>query len=305
MMRRVVVQRWPAVPTAPNRMARMARSRSAVGVTMMALLPPSSSRDRPKRRADNFRHVAAHLRRAGRGDERDARVADQALADGRAVADDQAEDGRVHLVGAADALGDLDGGNGRERRLARRLPERGIAADGGEGAVPRPDGDGEVEGGDNADDAQRVPLLHHPVLRPLGGDGQPVELAREPDGEVADVNHLLHFAFAFGEDLAHLQRDEAPEVALGLAQGVAELADDLAALGGGHELPFAEGFLGARAARSYSSGVAVRTRGEDAAINGRDALQRLAAAEPFAAEDAGVLGAEAELLEQGVRRLRS
>ena len=50
MMRRVVVQRWPAVPTAPNRMARMARSRSAVGVTMMALLPPSSRRLRPRRR---------------------------------------------------------------------------------------------------------------------------------------------------------------------------------------------------------------------------------------------------------------
>jgi hypothetical protein len=36
-----------------------------------------------------------------------------------------------------------------------------------------PDGDGEVERGDDPDDAERVPLLHHPVARALAGDGQP------------------------------------------------------------------------------------------------------------------------------------
>ena len=244
MMRRVVVQRWPAVPTAPNRMARMARSRSAVGVTMMALLPPSSSRAAAQAPADDFADVAAHLGRAGGGDEGNARVVDEALADGRAVADDEAEDGGVNVVGAADALGDLDGGNGGERRLAGGLPDGGIAADRGQRAVPRPDGDGEVEGGDDADDAEGVPLLHHAVLGPLGSDGEAVELAGEADGEVADVDHLLHFAFAFGEDLAGFEGDEAPEVALGVAQGVAELADDLAAFGGGDELPLLEGLPG-------------------------------------------------------------
>ena len=49
------------------------------------------------------------------------------------------------------------------------------------------------------------------------------------DREVADVDHLLHFAFAFGEDLARLERDEFAEVVLLLAQGVAELADGFAA----------------------------------------------------------------------------
>ncbi|CPP49489.1 Uncharacterised protein [Bordetella pertussis] len=34
---------------APNTMPRVAISRSALGATMMALLPPSSSRTRPKR----------------------------------------------------------------------------------------------------------------------------------------------------------------------------------------------------------------------------------------------------------------
>jgi len=42
-----VVQRWPAVPTAPNSTPRAARSMSASGITMMALFPPSSRSVRP------------------------------------------------------------------------------------------------------------------------------------------------------------------------------------------------------------------------------------------------------------------
>ena len=49
--RRSDVQRWPQVPTAANRIARTARSRSALGVTIIALLPPSSSSERPRRAA--------------------------------------------------------------------------------------------------------------------------------------------------------------------------------------------------------------------------------------------------------------
>ena len=51
IMRRVLVQRWPAVPSAPNKIARTASSRSASSATMMALLPPSSRMLRPNRRA--------------------------------------------------------------------------------------------------------------------------------------------------------------------------------------------------------------------------------------------------------------
>jgi hypothetical protein len=47
--RRVLVQRWPAVPTAPNTAPIKDMSRSALSLMMMALLPPSSSKDRPKR----------------------------------------------------------------------------------------------------------------------------------------------------------------------------------------------------------------------------------------------------------------
>ncbi|MCY1543750.1 hypothetical protein D9M68_795800 [compost metagenome] len=46
-----MVQRWPAVPTAAKRMPRTARPRSALGVRIMALLPPSSRMLRPKRAA--------------------------------------------------------------------------------------------------------------------------------------------------------------------------------------------------------------------------------------------------------------
>ena len=49
--RRRVVQRCPAVPAAAKTMPRTVRSRSALGATIAALLPPSSSSRRPKRPA--------------------------------------------------------------------------------------------------------------------------------------------------------------------------------------------------------------------------------------------------------------
>jgi hypothetical protein len=65
---------------------------------------------------------------------------------------------------------------------------------------------------------------------------------------------------------------------LGITQGVAELADDLAAFEGGDELPLLEGCLGA------AGGVFVivlgcgADGGEDATVNGRKARQGFAAA---------------------------
>ena len=47
--RRVDVQRCPAVPTAPNAIPGIARSRSAVSSIIMALLPPNSNIVLPKR----------------------------------------------------------------------------------------------------------------------------------------------------------------------------------------------------------------------------------------------------------------
>ena len=58
-----------------------------------------------------------------------------------------------------------------------------------------------------------------------------VELARETDREVADVDHLLDFTLALGEDLAHLEGDERPSSAFFCAQRFADLAHDLTSLG--------------------------------------------------------------------------
>ena len=55
---------------------------------------------------------------------------------------------------------------------------------------------------------------HCSIMRcagPLGGHRQAVELARQADREVADVDHLLHLAAAFGADLAHLEAHQVAE----------------------------------------------------------------------------------------------
>ena len=90
------------------------------------------------------------------------------------------------------------------------------------------------------DDAQRVPLLHHPVAGPLGGDGQAVQLARQADGEVADVDHLLDLAEALGDDLAGLDGHQRAEIVLVLAQQLAQLAHECAAHRGRHCAPLLE-----------------------------------------------------------------
>jgi len=121
----------------------------------------------PQAAGHQLGHVTAHSGRAGCGDERNPRVINQSLANRCPLPNDQAENCGINFVGAADPLGNLEGGNRRERSLAGGLPKGGIATDGGQRAVPRPDGHGKVEGGDDANNPQRVPLLHHAVARPL------------------------------------------------------------------------------------------------------------------------------------------
>ena len=84
------------------------------------------------------------------------------------------------------------------------------------------------------------------MLRPFGRDGQAIEHARQADREVADIDHLLHFAFAFGDNLAGLERDELAEVVLQFAQSVAELPNGFAAHRAGRDAPFQKSFLSAR-----------------------------------------------------------
>src|SRR5690606_13056628 len=109
--------------------------------------------------------------------------------------------------------------------------------------VPRPDGDREVERGDDADRSERVPGLEHAVVGPLAREAPPAEASRQTDGEIGEIDHLLDLAFALREDLPALEGDQATEGRLVLAEEISDLADELAAPGGwkrspGLELPF-------------------------------------------------------------------
>ena len=151
--------------------------------------------------------LAAHAYRTRRRHQRDPRVVDQQFADLARALDQSAYGTRSPYIngGTFDERLACDGG---QRGEFGRLPHHGVAADQRDGGVPRPHRDREVEGGDDADDAERMPGLHQPVARPLGGDGLAVQLSGEADGELADVDHLLHLAERLGGDLARLDGDQ-------------------------------------------------------------------------------------------------
>ena len=73
-----------------------------------------------------------------------------------------------------------------------------------------------------------MPLLHHAVIGPFAGDGEAVKLARQADREIADVDHFLHLATAFRDDLAGFDGDQAAQSILGGAQFMAEQANQFA-----------------------------------------------------------------------------
>jgi hypothetical protein len=69
-----------------------------------------------------------------------------------------------------------------------------------------------------------MPLLHQTVTRTFRLDSQAVEHSRLTDRKIANVDHLLHLAFAFGDDLSSLQGDELAELVLQIAQCVAKFS---------------------------------------------------------------------------------
>ena len=145
-----------------------------------------------------------------------------------AGADGEPEDA-LRLGPGGHLVEDLLGGDRDQRRQAGRLPEHCVAAHQGEGPAPAGHRDREVEGGDDADHAERVPLLGEPVPGSLGVHLVAVELAGQANREVADVDDLLDLAARLAEDLPVLQADKPGKVLLALAEGVAEPPHDLAA----------------------------------------------------------------------------
>ncbi len=227
-------------------MARTASSGSALGRTISALLPPSSSRLRPSRPA-TATATARPMRTepvaeisGSAGDAARRAPTSPPPISRRGDAGRGLREVRQHLADEALA------GGGAQRRLLRGLPHDGVAADQAEHRVPRPHRHREVERGDDADRAERVPLLHQAVAGPLAGDGQAVQLARQADGEVADVDPLLDLAQALARDLADLAGDQRAEVGALRAHPLADAPHQFAAARRRHRAPRGEGRRGGR-----------------------------------------------------------
>src|SRR5580692_11821964 len=73
-----------------------------------------------------------------------------------------------------------------------------------------------------------MPLLVHSVTRPFTMHRQPVQLPRQANSEIADVNHLLDLAVSFLETFAHFIRDQPAQGLLFPPQPLADLPHNLA-----------------------------------------------------------------------------
>ena len=169
----------------------------------------------------------------------------------------------------------------RQRGEIARLPDHRVAAHDGQCRVPAPHCHREVERGDHAGRSERVPLLHQAVPGSLAGDRQTVQLPAETDGEVADVDHLLHLAERLALDLADLDLHQSAEVGLVGAQQPGELADQLTAQRRRGRAPRSEGRL-PRLATASSTVVVRATPPSTVPVIGLRAACSPAAASPGA-----------------------
>jgi len=82
------------------------------------------------------------------------------------------------------------------------------------------------------------------MARAFRCDRQSVELPRQADGEVADIDHLLDLTAAFVEDLAGFECHESGQFILVFAQRLTEATNQFAASWRGHRLPEGKGIHG-------------------------------------------------------------
>lgn len=99
-------------------------------------------------------------------------------------------------------------GDGCQWGVFRRFPDQRVAADKCQRGVPCPHRCGKVERGNHSHWSQRMPLFLHPMLWSLRSNDQTMQLTAEPDSEVTDVDHFLHFANRFRQNLAAFQSDQ-------------------------------------------------------------------------------------------------
>ena len=157
--------------------------------------------------------LLAHPHRTGRRQQRDPGVVDQLLAQVTVAQHQTAHRGRRTDVGGGPADQRLAGQRGQRRQL-RGLPHHGVPAHQRHRGVPCPHRDREVERGDHTDHTEWMPCLQQPVPGAFRRDGPAVELARQTHGELADVDHFLHFAQRLRGDLAYLEGHQCREVVL-------------------------------------------------------------------------------------------
>src|SRR3979490_888942 len=91
-----------------------------------------------------------------------------------------------------------------------------------------------------------MPLLHQTMARPFRLNRQTVKHARLADREIADVDHLLNFAFAFGNDFAGLESHELTKLMFQFTERVSETTNGIAPHRARSFSPFLERFLRAR-----------------------------------------------------------
>ena len=206
-------------------MPRTARSRSALPETTAALLPPSSSRRAAEPLGDRGADEAAHPGRAGGAEQRDAGVVDERLADLGAAEQHLGE--RLRCAAARRSPG----------RAPRGRPAT-VSGVGSEGfqttGSPQTRAtavfhDQTAAGKLKAEITPTTPSGCQVSISRWPGRSEgivpAVELARQPDREVADVDHLLDLAARLGGDLPGLDADQDRQVVLVLGQQLAEPLD--------------------------------------------------------------------------------
>jgi hypothetical protein len=93
---------------------------------------------------------------------------------------------------------------------------------------------GKVERGNNTDDAQRIRNFAHEMLVPLTRQHNAPNLPRQAQRNIRDVQKLDNLASTFGLDLAHLERDQHPEVIDVFGECGSNVTEDMTSLRGGH-----------------------------------------------------------------------
>ena len=273
------MQRWPAVPTAEKSTPRTTRSRSALGATIAALLPPSSSSERPSRAAirgasslpicvepvaetSGIRGSSASwtarsappiTSSASPSGTPPNRSAARSNSDMHASAVSGVRSDGFQITGSpqtkASAAFQLHTATGKLKAL--------ITATGPSGC--------------------HVSVRRWPGT--LRRDRAAVELAREADREVADVDHLLHLAEPLLRDLPDLERDERAERLLLAAQLLAEQPHELATMRAREVAPGGER-LGGAADRGIGRGLVGAGDLRDLLAGDRRADDEVAAVDP-------------------------